>query len=100
VRSGCAPENEYVLEENFAPANITVLHFSGDNYASKLTIETIGSSEAILNFYQTIRRQIPEDSILHTRRPEILIYRICRYYNEHCDLMIQQQSTGTSRSES
>jgi len=54
----------------------------------------------ILNFYQTIRRHVPEDSILHTHRPEIQVYRTCRYCNEHCDLMIQQQSTGTSRSES
>jgi len=55
-----------------------------------LNIETRGSSETILNFYQTIWRQIPEDRILHTHRPEILIYRICRYYNEYCDLMIQR----------
>lgn len=44
----------------------------------------------IINFYQTIRRHIPEDSILHIHCPEIQVYRICRYYNEHCDLMIQQ----------
>ena len=62
----------------FPPVKIAVLHFSGDNYPSKLNIETIGSSEATLNFYQTKRRHIPEESVLHTHRPEILlIYRIC-----------------------
>ena len=52
---------------NFAPAKITVLHFFGDNYASKLNIETVGSSEAIQNFLPDYtasnpRRQYPSYS--------------------------------------
>jgi hypothetical protein len=38
----------------------------------RLMMETVGTSETSVNFYQTTRRNIPEDSHLHTRRRENL----------------------------
>jgi hypothetical protein len=35
-------------------------------------VETAGTTETSVNFYQTIRRNNPEDSHLHTRRRENL----------------------------
>jgi hypothetical protein len=37
-----------------------------------LMMEAANTSETLLNFYQTTRRNIPEDSHLHTRRRENL----------------------------
>jgi hypothetical protein len=37
-----------------------------------LTMEAVSTSETSANFYQTARRNIPEDSYLHTRRRENL----------------------------
>jgi hypothetical protein len=37
-----------------------------------LMMETVSTSETSVNFYETIRRNIPEDSHLHTRRRENL----------------------------
>jgi hypothetical protein len=37
-----------------------------------LMMEAVSISETSVNFYQTIRRNIPEDSCLHTRRRENL----------------------------
>jgi hypothetical protein len=37
-----------------------------------LMMETVSSSETWANIYQTTRRNIPEDSHLHTRRRENL----------------------------
>jgi hypothetical protein len=37
-----------------------------------LMMEAISTSETWVNFYQTARRNIPEDSYLHTRRQENL----------------------------
>jgi hypothetical protein len=35
-------------------------------------METVNTSETSVNFYQTTRRNILEDSLLHTRRREDL----------------------------
>jgi hypothetical protein len=37
-----------------------------------LTMEAESTSETLISFYQTTRRNIPEDSHLHTRRRENL----------------------------
>jgi hypothetical protein len=37
-----------------------------------LMMEAVSTSEMSVNFYQTTRRNIPEDSRLHTRRRENL----------------------------
>jgi hypothetical protein len=37
-----------------------------------LMMETASTSETLINFYQTTRCYSPEDSHLHTRRPEKL----------------------------
>jgi hypothetical protein len=37
-----------------------------------LMMEEVSTSEASINFYQTTRRNIPEDSHLHIRRREDL----------------------------
>jgi hypothetical protein len=42
-----------------------------------LMMEAASTSETLINFYQTTRRNNPEDSHLHTRRPENL-----KSYNE------------------
>jgi hypothetical protein len=41
-----------------------------------LMMEAVINSETSVSFYQTIRRNIPEDSHLHTRRQEILKYHL------------------------
>jgi hypothetical protein len=44
----------------------------GGGVAIALMMETPSTSETPVNFYQTTRRNIPEDSHLHTRRRENL----------------------------
>jgi hypothetical protein len=51
------------------------LHHLGD-----LMVEAASTSETSVNFYQTTRRNNPEDSRLRTRRLENLKYNI-RFYN-------------------
>jgi hypothetical protein len=45
-------------------------------------MEVVCTSETSVNFYQTTRRNIPEDSHLHTRRRENLKYHLLNY-NDH-----------------
>jgi hypothetical protein len=40
-------------------------------YFSTLKMDAIFSSEMSVNFYYTTGRHIPEDSILHSHRPEL-----------------------------
>jgi hypothetical protein len=48
-----------------------------------LMMEAASTSEALVNFYQTIRRYNPEDSHLHTCRHENLKSYIIKYDNNH-----------------
>jgi hypothetical protein len=43
-----------------------------------LMTEAASTSEALVNFYQTTRRNNPEDSHLHTRRRENLKFHLVR----------------------
>jgi hypothetical protein len=44
--------------------------------AIALMMEAVSTSETLVNFYQTTRRNIPEDSHLHTRRDNLKSYLI------------------------
>jgi hypothetical protein len=53
------------------------LHHRGDEFLARALLIALikaaaSTSETSVNFYQTIRRNIPEDSYLHTRRRENL----------------------------
>jgi hypothetical protein len=51
-----------------------------------LIMEAASTPKTSVNFYQTIRRNNPEDSHLHTRRRENLKYQIIQclsYFNFH-----------------
>jgi hypothetical protein len=50
------------------------LRHQGDEYAR--VMEAARTSETSVNFYQTTRRNNPEDSHLHTRRPENLKFHL------------------------
>ena len=38
-------------------------------------LEAVGFTEALLNFYRTTRRTVPEDYILQSHRHKVLIFR-------------------------
>jgi hypothetical protein len=48
-----------------------------------LTMEAACTSETSVNFYQTTRRSIPEDSHLHSHRRENLKSRLCIRHREN-----------------
>jgi hypothetical protein len=50
---------------------VGIIHHQGEEFIV-LMIEAANTSETSVNFYQTTRRNIPEDSHLHTRRRENL----------------------------
>jgi hypothetical protein len=54
---GLVPLNPF--QKKFRSRKNNCTSFLRENYAAKLNTETTDSSEAALNFYQTIRRQIP-----------------------------------------
>jgi hypothetical protein len=51
-----------------------------------LMTEAVSSSEMTINIYQTIRRNIPEDSHLHTRCREDMKFQLKRKH-----VLVQQQ---------
>jgi hypothetical protein len=48
-----------------------------------MMMEAVGTSETSVNFYQTTRRNIPEDSHLHTRRRENLKSHLVQTKPQH-----------------
>jgi hypothetical protein len=62
---------------DFAPCSL--VKFDRRFGAIALMIETVYTSETSVKFYQTSRRNIPEDSHLHTRRRENLKSHIFRF---------------------
>jgi hypothetical protein len=51
-----------------------------------LMMEAASISETLVNFYKTTRRNIPEDSQLHTRRRENLKSHIFTVFRRACHL--------------
>jgi hypothetical protein len=52
-----------------------------------LMMEAVSASETSVNFYQTTRRNNPEDSHLHTRRRENLKSHCGRNVDNYCTKM-------------
>jgi hypothetical protein len=46
-------------------------------------VEAASTSETSVNFYQTTRRNNPEDSHIHTRRRQNLISQLSHYVLQH-----------------
>jgi hypothetical protein len=42
-----------------------------------IKMESAGSSETLMNFYQATRRHVSEDSFLHSQRRENLKFHVC-----------------------
>jgi hypothetical protein len=67
-----------------APCSLVELyrHFRG----ADLMMEAASASETSVNFYQTTRRNIPEDSHLHTpRRENLKFHHVTKYFTVICE---------------
>jgi hypothetical protein len=62
----------------FTAANTKMIVF----WAIALMMEAASTFEMSVNFYQTTRRNIPDDSHLHTRRRENLKSHLVNLYGE------------------
>jgi hypothetical protein len=76
------PEDGYLLACSAVSSGRSLLAFQ--RQLISLMMEAASTSETLVNFYQTTRRYIPEDSQLHNRRRENLKSYWVKTYRSVC----------------